>query len=42
METYNAESNPCMRDINVAMGFRPHVGYQALQGDVSAMRKVVG
>jgi mycothiol synthase len=40
--TYNAESNPWMLDINVAMGFRPHVGYQALQGDIAVVRAVLG
>ncbi|WP_203335568.1 GNAT family N-acetyltransferase [Nocardioides limicola] len=35
VETYNAESNPWMLDINVAMGFAPHISYVAHQGDVA-------
>ena len=38
VETYNAQSNPWMLDINVAMGFRPHVGYRVFQGDIVAAR----
>lgn len=41
VETYNAESNPWMLDINVAMGFRPHVGYLAYQGEVRDALDVV-
>lgn len=32
LETYNAQSNPWMLDINIAMGFRPHHYYNAHQG----------
>ena len=34
IETYNAQSNPWMLDINVAMGFRPHVIWHGCQGDL--------
>ena len=33
VETYNAQSNPWMLDINVAMGFRPHLVWRGFQGD---------
>jgi len=33
--TYNAESNPWMLDINVTMGFRPHLNYWIYQGSVA-------
>ncbi|MFP5320285.1 MAG: GNAT family N-acetyltransferase [Acidimicrobiia bacterium] len=42
VETYNAESNPWMLDINVAMGFRPHVQYQAWQAEVADVQAAVG
>jgi len=42
VETYNAESNPWMLDINVTMGFRPHIGYQAFQGDIDGVRATLG
>ncbi|HEX4902063.1 MAG TPA: GNAT family N-acetyltransferase [Acidimicrobiales bacterium] len=42
VETYNAESNPWMLEINVAMGFRPHVGYEAWQAEVATVRAVLG
>ena len=42
VETYNAQSNPWMLDINVAMGFVPHVIYRGFQGDLGAARAVVG
>ena len=42
VETYNAQSNPWMLDINVAMGFRPHVIWRGYQGDLAAARAVVG
>lgn len=41
VETYNAQSNPWMLDINVAMGFRPHLDYQAWQGDLREALAVV-
>lgn len=41
VQTYNAETNPWMLDINVAMGFRPHVGYEAFQGQVADARRVL-
>ena len=34
IETYNAESNPWMLDINVAMGFRPYHSYAAYQAPI--------
>ncbi len=41
VQTYNAETNPWMLDINVAMGFRPHIGYQAFQGAVADTLRAV-
>ena len=41
VETYNAQTNPWMLDINVAMGFRPHVVWQGFQGDLAAALAVV-
>lgn len=38
VETFNAESNPWMLDINVAMGFRPYRAYDAYQGPIDAVR----
>lgn len=37
LETYNAESNSHMLDINVAMGFRPHRTYTAWQAPIDDM-----
>ena len=41
IETYNAQSNPWMLDINVAMGFRAHVMWRGFQGDLAAALAVV-
>ena len=41
IETYNAESNPWMLDINVAMGFRPHHVYTSYQGSIEAVASVL-
>lgn len=38
IETYNANSNSWMLDINVAMGFRPHHGYAAYQASVEEIQ----
>lgn len=37
VQTYNAETNGPMLDINVAMGFRPHRTVAAYQAEVSAL-----
>ncbi len=42
VETYNAESNPWMLAINVAMGFRPHVTYRFFQGPLDDARDALG
>ncbi|QGG96152.1 hypothetical protein [Actinomarinicola tropica] len=42
VETFNAESNPWMLDINVAMGFRPYRAYDAYQGPIGAVRDALG
>lgn len=41
VETYNAQTNPWMLGINVAMGFRPHVVYRAFQGDLGTARAAI-
>ena len=41
IETYNAQSNPWMLDINVAMGFRPHHIYTGYQGSIETMASVL-
>jgi GNAT superfamily N-acetyltransferase len=38
VQTWNAESNPWMLAINVAMGFRPHVAYASYQGPLAETR----
>ena len=38
VETYNAESNPHMLAINVAMGFRPHIVHGTYQGALGSAR----
>ena len=42
VQTYNAESNSPMLDINVAMGFRPARTYYAYQADVPAVVAALG
>lgn len=42
VETINAESNPWMLDINVAMGFRPHHTYHGFQGDLTVIADALG
>lgn len=42
IETYNAEDNPWMLDINVAMGFRPHHRYRAYQGPIEGVLAALG
>src|SRR5690606_33713786 len=42
IETWNAQSNPWMLDINVAMGFRPHGIWWGFQGDLDAARAALG
>jgi len=37
IETYNAQSNPWMLDINIAMGFRPHHLYMAYQAPLETV-----
>lgn len=41
VQTYNAESNPWMLDINVSMGFRPYRAFDAYQGSLDAVRAAV-
>lgn len=38
VQTYNAESNPHMLAINVAMGFRPHIVHGTYQGSLGTAR----
>ncbi len=42
IETYNAQSNAWMLDINVAMGFRPHHLYTAYQGSIDEVAAALG
>jgi GNAT superfamily N-acetyltransferase len=42
IETYNAQSNPWMLDINVAMGFRPHHIYGVYQAPIETALAAVG
>ena len=41
IETFNAEANPWMLDINVAMGFRPHHSYAMYQAPLDTALSVV-
>ncbi|MDH3680670.1 MAG: hypothetical protein OEV40_12035, partial [Acidimicrobiia bacterium] len=42
IETYNAQSNPWMLEINMAMGFRPHHVYDAYQAPIATVAAAVG
>lgn len=42
IQTYNAESNPWMLDINVAMGFVPYHAYVGYQGPIETVAAAVG
>jgi GNAT superfamily N-acetyltransferase len=42
IETWNAQSNPWMLDINVAMGFRPHGIWHGFQGELEGVRAALG
>ena len=42
VQTFNAQSNPWMLDINVAMGFRPHHIYAAFQAPMDEVAARVG
>lgn len=42
IQTYNAESNPWMLDINVAMGFAPHHSYTGYQGSIETAARALG
>jgi GNAT superfamily N-acetyltransferase len=41
VQTWNAESNPWMLEINVAMGFRPHIAYASYQGPLAGAREAL-
>ena len=41
VETYNAEANPHMLAINVAMGFRPYLAIASFQGSLAEARASV-
>ena len=42
VETYNAESNPWMLEINVDMGFRPFKAFDAYQGPLDDAMRALG
>jgi GNAT superfamily N-acetyltransferase len=41
IETYNAQSNPWMLDINIAMGYRPHHVFHACQAPIETVLAAV-